>query len=336
MKRPSITDVARRLNLSKTTVSRVFNDAPNAGISQATRERVLKAIRDMGYEPNLSARALATGQTHVIGVVSINSSNPFSSDMIWSMESVAKEHGFHVILCNTRGDPKAEYEESHMLRQRGVEGLILEHLGPAEPIRDLIDSGYPLVFLDRCDGAPEVDYVTFDDVEGGRLATQALINTGRKKIAHIAGPQSSLPARDRLAGYRKAMQEAGLTIDPNWIIEAPRFEDVDVGRLAALQLLDLRNRPEAIVCPCDFLALGVFQAAVARNIKVPDDLAIIGYNDQSFCPWTAVPLSSIRLDFKQLGERATRLLLDKIEGKSSAGSGNALKITPQVVMRSSV
>jgi len=178
--------------------------------------------------------------------------------------------------------------------------------------------------------------VTFDDVEGGRLATLAMINTGRKKIAHIAGPQNSLPARDRLAGYKLAMQEAGLTIDPNWIIEAPRFEDVEVGRLQTLQLLDLQNRPEAIVCPCDFLALGVFQAAAARNLKVPEDLAVIGYNDQSFCPWTAVPLSSVRLDFKQLGERATRMLLDKIEGQTGPGSGTAVKITPQIVMRSSM
>jgi LacI family transcriptional regulator len=241
-----------------------------------------------------------------------------------------------VILCNSHGSFEREYEEARMLRQRGVEGLVIEHLGSADYLFKLREAGYPFVLLDRCPEAPWADYVTFDDVEGGFLATQALIDAGRTKIAHIAGPESSLVAQDRLAGFRLALKTAGVPENPDWVIHAGGFEDHRPGLDCAQKLFDLPDRPDAVFCFDDFLALGVLQAAAERGLRVPQDLAVIGYNDASFCPWTAIPLASVHVDTAELGRQAGQLLLEKIENGSDRVKHQEIKIPPKVVNRASL
>ncbi|NLX03686.1 MAG: LacI family transcriptional regulator [Phycisphaerae bacterium] len=334
---PSIAEIARRLKLSKTTVSRVFNDVPNSGIAPATRRRVLAAIREMGYEPNLSARALARGRTHVIGAMMIDVNNPFASGYVSAVEELAGGKGYGVLLCNTRGSGEKEREQCRMLRQRGVEGLLIEHVGPAETLRELVDEGFPFVLLDRCPQSPQFDYVTFDDVEGGRLATMALIDAGRTKVAHIAGPQAVLPAEDRLIGYREALDEAELPWRDDYVVWVDRHENPDDGEHAADRLLDLPSPPDAVFCYSDHLALGVFRAAARRGVRVPHDLAVIGCDDLPFCPWTAVSLASVRLNTRQLGHESAGLLLEKIERDDARGPGSRrILIKPEVVHRESL
>lgn len=332
----SISEVARHLKVSKTTVSRVFNRVPNSGISQSTQKRVLGAIRKMGYEPNLAARALSRSKTYVIGAMIFNANSQFAREFIWSMEVTASESGYYVVLCNTRSQAGREQQEVRMMRQRGVEGLIIEHCGPAEPLVKLSREGYPFVLLDRCPDAPDLDYVTFDDVAGGRMATQALIDAGRRRIAHIAGPVTSLPSGDRLEGYCQALHSAGLAENPRWIVRAHDPDDPQAGCEATEQLLALTDPPDAIFCANDFLALGVYRAAANRGLKVPDDLAVIGYNDEDFCSWTAVPLASVQLDTQRLGQEASRLLLEKIEKGTRNVASRAIEITPEVVRRDSL
>jgi LacI family transcriptional regulator len=337
----SLAQIARRVNVSKSTVSRVFNDYPNSGISDETRQRVLTAVKEMGYEPNLSARALRHARTHVIGAIIINVNYSFTSGYILAMERVTRQMGYHVILCNTRESPDREIEEIRMLRQRGVEGLIIEHVGPScDHLVELAKEHYPFILLDRCEGATELDYITFDDEEGGRLATEELIRAGRKRIAHIAGPEFKLLAQDRLAGYRRALLDADLPADPEWVVRVANptgVDDLRMGRRAAEKLLDLPHRPDAIFCAWDYLALGVFQAAAARGIKIPDDLAVIGYDNQEiFCASTPVPLASVELDTNQLGNLAAELLLKKIEKGSENVEHQAIKLKPKVIVRESL
>ncbi len=336
MEKLNITKIARKLNLSKTTVSRVFNNRPHSGISPSTRQKVLTAIHEMGYEPNLSARALAGGKTHVIGAMMVNINNPFASGFVSSMETVAREAGYHVILCNSHGSCERECEEVRMLRQRGVEGLVIEHLGSADYLLQLRQAEYPFVLLDRCLEVPWADYVTFDDVEGGFLAAKALIEAGRKKIAHLTGPAAMLVTQDRLAGFKLALKTAGLPENPEWVIHAERFEDQPAGLVCARKLFDLPNRPDAVFCADDYLALGVLQAAAEHGLSVPQNLAVIGYNDLLFCPWTAVPLASVHLDTAELGRQAAELLLKKIETGSPSINLQAIKIPPKIVKRASL
>jgi LacI family transcriptional regulator len=335
MTRISISQIAESLNLSKSTVSRVFNDVPNSRIAPKTKARVLKAIREMGYEPNVSAQALARAKTHIVGLMFINSNNPFVSGFVASAEELFRKSGYHVLLCNNRGQAAIEEEECRVLRQRGVEGLIIESTGSADHLLAMMRQDYPFVLLDRCPAIPELGYVTFDDVEGGRLATEALIAAGRRRVAHIGGPKSLLVSMDRVAGYRLAIEQAGLPATDAYVVHVDRHEDVESGCRAAEHLLSLPDRPDAIFCCDDYLALGVIQAAKARGLRVPDDLAVIGYDDNLFCPWIEVPLASMMLDMGQLGLEASNILLQKIEDPGSVEQ-RVVKVKPVVMPRASM
>jgi LacI family purine nucleotide synthesis repressor len=315
-----------------------MNNTPNSGISEVTRKRVLEEINRLGYQPNLSARALVTGKTHVVGAMIINSNNPFTGSFIYAMEEVAGDAGYHVLLCNTRGNIERERNEINMLRQRGVEGLIIEHIGPSDILAELAEEKYPFVLLAPCPGMSELDYVTFDDVEGGRLATKALIRVGRKKIAYIAGPEEVACSQTRLQGYHKALQEAEIPCMAQWIVRADRFDDPESGRRAMEKLLDLpaSERPDGVFCFADDLALGSYEAIVKRGLRVPEDIAIIGYSDENFTSKTAVPLASIHLDMDRLGREASKILLDKIEGQNNGLEHQAVKIMPSLVWRASL
>ncbi len=341
MPKLNLAQIARRVNVSKSTVSRVFNDYPNSGISEDTRRRILKAVKEMGYEPNLSARALRHARTHVIGAIIINVNYPFTSGYILAMERVTRQKGYHLILCNTRESLDQEIEEIRMLRQRGVEGMIIEHVGSScDHLLELAKESYPFILLDRCEQAPELDYVTFDDVEGGRLATEALISAGHKRIAHIGGPDYKLFAQDRLEGYRRALDNAGLPADPEWVVRVGNstgIDDLRMGRQAAEKLLALPHRPDAVFCAWDYLALGVFQTAAARGIRIPDDLAVIGFDNQEIlCDSIPVPLASVDLDTNQLGQVAAELLLEKIEKGPAGLPHHAIKLKPRLIVRASL
>jgi DNA-binding LacI/PurR family transcriptional regulator len=335
MSRINISEIAASLNLSKSTVSRVFNNVPNSRIASKTKERVLKAIQEMGYEPNLSAQALAKAKTHLVGLMFINSNNPFVSGFVSASEELFRKFGYHVLLCNNRGNTQFEEEECRILRQRGVEGLIIEPTGSVDHLRSMMKLDYPFVLLDRCPEIPSLGYVTFDDVEGGRIATQALVDAGRRRIAYVAGPRELLVSGDRLEGYKSALTLNSLPQKSEWIVHVAQHENVESGRLAAETLLNLPEPPDGIFCCDDYLALGVVQAAKSRGVKIPDDVALIGYNDNLFCPWIEIPLASVMLDTAKLGLEASQYLLEKIE-KPDLTEPRVVKINPIVVPRKSL
>jgi LacI family purine nucleotide synthesis repressor len=334
----TIRAIADQLGLSTCTVSRVMNNTPNSGISESTRTRVLCEIKRLGYQPNLSARALVTGKTHVIGAMIINSNNPFTGGFIYAMEEVAADAAYSVLLCNTRGDIERERNEINMLRQRGVEGLIIEHIGPSDILAELAEEKYPFVLLAPCPDLPGLSYVTFDDVAGGRIATEALIEAGRKKIAHIAGPENKNCSQTRLRGYELALQKAERPGKPEWIVRADTLDDPAAGKYAMEKLLELPEsiRPDGVFCFDDSNAWGAYEAIAAKGLRVPEDIAIVGYNDESFASKTAVPLASIHLDTDRLGREASRILLEKIDGLGDSSEHQAVQIVPTLVRRASL
>jgi LacI family transcriptional regulator len=328
----TITQIAEQLGLSTCTVSRVLNNTPNSRISETTQMRVREEIKRLGYQPNMSARALVTGKTHVIGAMIVNSNNPFTGGFIYAMEEVVGDAGYNVLLCNTRGDIERERNEINMLRQRGVEGLIIEHVGNPEILVSLADEEYPFILLAERPDAPELDYVTFDDAAGGRMATQALIQAGCRRIAHIASPEW-VPC-NRLVGYKMALREAGLSEDPQLVIRVEKQESREIGRKAMERLLDLPNRPDGVFCVDDYLAWGAYEAIQTRGLKVPDDIAMVGYNDENFCPF--ISLSSIQLDTERLGREAAKALLEKIEKGVKNVPFHGIKVMPKLIRRQSL
>lgn len=336
--RVNISDVAKRAGVAKGTVSRVLNNYPNSGISEATRVRVKQVVAELNYAPHIGAASLAGKRTHIIGVLIVNVNNPFASHFVSSLEDRADKSGYTVILCNTRRNVEREKEKVQMLRQRGIEGVIIEHIGSPDLLSDLEQQNYPFVLLDRCPELPHLDYVTFNDVEGGRLATKALIDVGCKTIAHIAGEKMLLTTADRAEGYRLALQQSGLLPNEGLIVYTERCDDYLCGYECACKLLDGENRPDGIFCFTDHLAFGVFQAAAERGLVVGKDLAVIGYNDEIFAsvPWNPVQLASVRLDMDKLGSEAARMLLRKIKSELEQRESEAMLITPEVMPRASL
>ncbi|NLX05099.1 MAG: LacI family transcriptional regulator [Phycisphaerae bacterium] len=337
MERPGISQIASRLKLSKTTVSRVVNNTPNSRISEATRAKVLAAVRETGYTPNLSARALARARTNMIALLFVDVTNPSIGEFVMANETRAGDAGFHTILCSTRASGSREEQQCQMLRQRGVDGLIIEHLGDHRHLVRMAEDGYPFVLLGPCEEAPWLDYVGFDELEGGRMAARALVEAGRRRIAHIGGQVGYHGAEERrLQGYLDVVKSAGLRAKPEWIFRVEKHEDRAMGRQAGLRLLDLPDRPDGICCYDDFLALGVFDAARDRGVRIPEELSLIGYGDLAMCSLLPVPLASVHLDMAALGREATRVLLEKIEHGSAQDGRQGRLIAPTVVRRESL
>ena len=336
MSRISIDEVAKIANVSKSTVSRVLNNYPNSGISQHTRQIVIDAAKRLKFVPHLSAAALSGKKTHIIGALIIDANNPFAGGFISKIEEVIQDKGYHLILCNTRGNSERVRQESNLLIQRGIEGLIIEHVGNPGYLRDLHDNGCFFVLLDRCPEYPGFSYVTNDDTEGGRLATQALIDVGRTKIAHISGPLHFLAMQDRQKGYLKALQHADYSMNARWIINLSEMQSHNQAESAAGELFDSFDRPDGFFCSSDYFSLGVLRAAEKRGLKAGKDFSLIGYNDEAFCPWVSVPLASVRLDMERVGQNAANLLLEKIKNNDIDLTYDFFNIPPKVVPRQSL
>lgn len=331
----TLSEIAKKLGVSKTTVSRAFNNSPGARISEKMRTRIIETCAKAGYQPNFMARALASSRTYVIGAVFINISSPEIGQLVEAAEHVASDQGYHLLLCSTRADVEREKRECAMLRQRGVEGLILEHAvvqgGSADHLSAMQASGYPIVLTGRCIDAPQLDYVGFDEIGGMALATQALLDKGYRKIAYLGYHPDGPASEKRVAGYKKAMREASLPVSDDMIIRCDVWDQPAEGQRLAQKFLTSANRPEAVICYTDHLAWGVHQYLNQKGIRVPDDIAIMGYGDSCPDPWLTFPFPSVHLNMRQLGLRASQLLIKKIEENAGSQSVGSVEITPELV-----
>jgi len=331
----TLSEIAKKLGVSKTTVSRAFNNAPGARISEKMRDRIREACEKAGYQPNFTARALASSRTYVIGAVFINISSQEIGQLVEEAEHVASDRGYHLILCSTRADLEREKRECSMLRQRGVEGLIVEHVvkpgSTGDHLQAMYAANYPVVLTGYCHDAPELDYVGFNETAGMALATQALLDKGYRKIAFLGYHPDGPACEKRLTGYKKALKEADLSIKDEWIIRCDDWHLPPEGRRLAQKLLDLKDRPEAVICYTDHLACGVYQHFQEKGIRVPQDIAIMGYGNVRLDPWLKFPFPSVNLDMRQLGLRASQLLIQKIEENAGSQSIGSVEITPELV-----
>jgi LacI family transcriptional regulator len=309
----SIKEVARQAGVSTGTVSNVLNRPES--VAPLTRQRVLDAIAELGYIRNDSARQLRAGRSRTIALVVLDVANPFFTDVARGAEIVAEQHGAMVIVCNSGEDVARERRHLKLLEEQRVLGLLIT---PVEDGRDsrlemLIERGTPVVLVDRGAGRRNRCSVAVDDVLGGHLAGAHLAAMGHGHIAFVGGPFAIRQVADRHRGIRDALTEAGPGIDLT-VIRTPNLT-VAAGRRAAADLADLptAERPTAVFCANDLLALGVLQEMTQRGLRVPDDVAIVGYDDIDFAAAAAVPLSSVRQPREQLGRTAADLLLEEVD-----------------------
>jgi DNA-binding LacI/PurR family transcriptional regulator len=305
-----IKEVARRAGVSIGTVSNVLN-RPEL-VATTTRQRVLDAINELGYVRNDSARQLRAGHSRQIALVVLDVTNPFFTDVVRGAEAAAEDHGVMVVVCNSGEDAHREHRHLELLEEQRVRGVLITPVdeSPNSRLEQLIQRGTPVVLVDRGSGRHSRCSVAVDDVLGGRLAGEHLVEQGHRHIAFVGGPMSIAQVHDRHAGFAEAIgEQADVSVVPT-----PNLT-VASGRAAATQIAtsDPEDRPTAVFCANDLLALGVLQEMTQRGLRVPQDVAIVGYDDIEFAAAAAVPLSSVRQPREQLGRTAAALLLEEIE-----------------------
>ncbi len=306
----SVVDVAARAGVSLGTVSNVLNRPDR--VAPATRDRVMQAIRELGFVRNEAARQLRAGRSRTIGLVVLDVGNPFFTDLARGVETTAGHSGLSVVLCNSNDDVDREAHYLSLLQEQRAFGILITPVGRAQPAIDAVRRmGTPVVLVDRGSNRRQCS-VSVNDKVGGELAAAHLIAQGHRRIAFIGGPLTINQVSERLAGARDAVHAAGLGDDAVMVIETPRL-DVAAGRATGAQLaaLPTRTRPTAVLCANDLLALGLLQDCTQRRWSVPGDLAIVGYDDIDFASAAAVPLTSVRQPRAQLGQAAMELLLEE-------------------------
>lgn len=331
----SMKDVAALAGVSLGTVSNVVNSP--ALVSAATRARVEVAINKLGWVPNESARQLRAGRSRVISMVVMDISNPFFTDVLRGVEDWVQGRGYHVQASNSASQSERESDQLRVLEQQRVGGVLLAPVGGPGGAEALRRRGIPVVIVDRAGDETGFCSVSVDDVEGGRLATDHLLGLGHTSIAVVGGPGALNQVRDRRLGAEVARGQHGGSASL-LVITTPSM-DAASGVAAADQLITLprSERPTAVFAMNDLLAIGLLQGFVTHGLLVPDDMALIGYDDISFAASAAVPLSSVRQPRAQLGQRAVQLLFDEMEAadRDVPHEHQSVRFTPELVVRRS-
>jgi LacI family transcriptional regulator len=326
----TIREVAESAGVSYATVSHVINNTRL--VSQETRARVLAAMDALNYRPNALARSLRQGRTNTLGLVLPDSANPFFAEISRSIEDEAFKKGYSVFLCNTELDTERELFYVDVLSNKQVDGIIFVAAGDqADSLDFLVRRNMPVVMIDRDVPNVEVDAVLTDNKLGGYLATCHLLELGHRRIACIAGPSSITPSAERIIGYRKALEEAGISYDENLIIRGDYH--AQSGMEITHSILKMDPRPTAIFCLNDLMALGALRAAAEAGCSVPQDLAVVGYDDLELAHFTNPPLTTIAQPKKEVGAQAISLLVDRISRKSRPPS--RLVLPPELIVRRS-
>jgi LacI family transcriptional regulator len=303
-------DIARDLGVSVVTVSKVLRG--NADIGDKTRQRVLKRMKELNYQPNMMARGLASGRSFTIGLVVPDLVHPFFAEFAKSLSGVLRISNRALILASSEEDPEVERQEIRALLSRGVDVLLIASC--QENPRTFYDMGgnrTPYLLFDRNFPHLAAHFVGSDDVKVGEMATNHLIRIGRKRIAHIGGNSTS-PSFDRLRGYRNALAESELPVPESYVIVRDRMEESGdkIGFQAMQELLTLETRPDAVFCYNDLTALGAIDATLQAGLRVPEDIAFIGCGNLRYANYLRVPLSSIDQGTTELGRIVGEYALD--------------------------
>lgn len=326
----TIKDIARQANVSYATVSRALNN--KYGVKPETRERVLDVARELRYSPNAIARGLVTQQTLTLGLIIPDIENPFFPAVAGRVEDEAQRMGYSVFLCDTNWNEATETRYVQLLTERRVDGLIIAPIG--QHIEEVLgDAHLPVVYMSNAPKGTERSYVVIDDKRGTYLATNHLIEAGYESIGFIGARNRSASGADRLAGYELALENAGRTVDTSLIcLEEFREES---GYRTIAKLIEEGQCPEAVVVENDLLALGVMNGARAYGFRIPEDLAIVGFDDIRIAGFPEVNLTTISQPKHDLGRIAVRILLDQIRGSKEESRAEHIILEPRLVVRGS-
>lgn len=327
----TLVDIARSAGVSTITASRALHGG--LPVAEATRARILAAATDLGYTPNLLARGLVQNRTSTIGVIIIEIANPFFAPMVSAIEGVAAKHGFLAVVAESRRDVAAEQQFVERFQQMRVGGIIVTALTPQRGhLVAARSNGTPVVVMARRwkDG----DYVTADNEAGGRLAAEHLLERGHRRIGLVYPRDPGNNAmQDRIRGFRRTLASAGVTLPDRWDFHTRETFIID-GKEAADGLLALSGRPSALFVATDRQAMGTVSRLLSGGVRVPEDIAVVGYDDIPYAECSRVPLTTVAIPVERIGEVSAEILFDRLD-HSGPSERRQIRLLPELVIRAS-
>lgn len=311
----TIKDVAKKAGVATSTVSRVLSNSPR--ISKATHEKVRKAMKELGYYPNLSAKNLVKRSTETLGMIMPRSAedlfvNPFFPEVIRGIQALAQDRNYDLLMVSGRDEAEEKKAVEKIVYGKRCDGVLLLCSRTTDPlIEQLDDEGVPFVVIGKPATRPDVNWVDNDNVQASYVATKHLLDQGYRRIGFVSGSLSLVVSLDRLEGYKKALKDQNIAFNKDLIVYGDF--DRETGYQAFKKLLTLEEPPDSVIAVDDVMALGVSRAAQELNLRLPEDLAIVGFNNTMLTEYTYPPITSVDIKIYDLGYQAAKLLINQIE-----------------------
>lgn len=336
----TIHDIARKLNITASTVSRALKNHPR--ISDETKKAVQKVAAKLNYQPNHIAAALRNGKSNILGVIVPWADRNIFSSAIRGIEEIANGSNYNVMICQTYESQKKEIATVEALLNARVDGIIVSHSKNTvnfDHFQKIKERGIPLILFDRSNDELEVSHVVIDDFLGAYKATEHLIHQGCKRIAHFTNTRKISIYKERLRGYREALINNGQTYDESLVVESDL--QLDDGRNSMLELLKRKERPDAVFSASAYGMLGALQVLKENRIKIPEEVALIGFMNEPFTSYTEPSLSTVDQHSMRMGNAAAEIFLQEVS--DSARKSDSLKkfipqkivLTPELIIRQS-
>lgn len=334
-KKATIHDIAKELNVTASTVSRALNDHPR--ISAHTKRAVIRIARELSYQPHNIAAALRNGKSNIIGVIIPMADRNFFGSIVRGIEEIANKANYQVMICQTYEDPAKEAAAVEALLNSRVDGIIAslsKKTTTFDHFHKVINEHIPLILFDRSSDELEISHVVIDDYQGAYKATVHLIQQGYRRIAHFTNIQKINIYTERLRGYQGALQDYGLQFYPELVVESDL--QLDDGRRSMQKLLTLSQLPDAVFSASDLGAMGALQVLKEQGIKVPEQVALVGFSNEPFTMFSDPPLTSVDQHCKRMGNIASDIFLDEIKGTNGEKFiPKKIVLMPELVVRKS-
>ena len=323
-------ELAKAAGCSVSTISRALTDSDHR-VNDVTKERILALADQMGYHPNITARGLKTDRTFTIGLVVYNIASPFTPILIRGIQEYLKLHNYFSIIISTDWDSELESAAVHQLISRSIDGIIFVESWRDESNKSLDLANKPYVFVYRLFNGTYANSVLLDDRYGARLAVEHLVNLGHRRIALINGPHGWNSSIERRAGYQDVLAQYGISFDPALVAEGTW--EVQSGNPAVKKFLELPDRPTAIFAANDLMALGAIYAIQDAGLGVPEDVAVVGYDDREIASLSKPTITTVCPPSFEMGKLAAQLMLDRLENQNEMQ--DPIRVQGKLIIRES-
>jgi len=310
LKDATLKEVAQLANVSTATVSNVINNTKH--VSEDLKKKVYESMKVLNYKPNEIAKSLKVKQSRLIGILISDISNSFISKVVKGIESTLSEKGYNVLLCSTDSDVEKEREYLEVLMGKRIDGLIISSSGAGNHYDDLLKAKVPLVFLNRCPEHLPSNMVMTNNIKGAYMATEHLIKHGYKKIAIITGPMQYSTGRDRYIGYKRALEDYAISYHDELVLEGDFT--IESGCELTKEIIESKMKIDAIFISNNSMSLGSYKYIKEQGLKIPQDIALYGFDDPEWADVVDPPLSGITQPAFELGVYAAQKMIDTIQG----------------------